>query len=153
MSLSHRRLQWSHCHTLRQSEQVLMMKEGWVSYLSWSFIFISHQFRDFKKSQTFCASRNHLCLHTLWKLFVQLLKYCVTLHNPIDCSTPGFPVLHQPSEFAQTCAYWVGNAIQPFHPLSPSSHSAFNLSQHQSLFQWVSCSHQVAKVLKFQLQH
>ena len=74
VGLSHRRLQWSHCHTLRQSEQVLMMKEGWVSYLSWSFIFISHQFRDFKKSQTFCASRNHLCLHTLWKVFIQLLK-------------------------------------------------------------------------------
>ena len=92
--------------------------------------------RDFKKSQTFCASRNHLCLHTLWKLFVQLLKYCVTLHDPIDCSTPGFPVLHQPSEFAQTCAYWVGNAIQPFHPLSPSSPPALNLSQYQSLFQW-----------------
>ena len=56
-------------------------------------------------------------------------------------------------EFTQIHVYWVGDAIQPSHPLSSPSPPAFNLSQHQGLFQWVSSSHQVAKVLEFQLQH
>ena len=76
-----------------------------------------------------------------------------TLCNPMDCSTPGFPVHHQLPELAQTHVYQVGDAIQPSHPLSSPSPSAFNLSQHQGLCQWVSSSHQVAKVLEFQLQH
>ena len=70
----------------------------------------------------------------------------------MNCSMPGFPVHHQLLKLAQTYVHRVGNAIQPFHPLSSPS-PAFNLSQHQDLFQWVSCSHQVAKVLEFQLQH
>ena len=68
----------------------------------------------------------------------------------MDCSTPGFPVLHHLPELAQTHVHRVGEAIQPL--LSPSP-PAFNISQHQGLFQWVSSSHQVAKVLEFQLQH
>ena len=75
------------------------------------------------------------------------------LCNPMDCSMPGFPVHHQLPELAQTHVYWVGDAIQPSHPLSSPSPPAFNLSQHQGLFQWVSSLHQVAKVLEFQLQH
>ena len=71
----------------------------------------------------------------------------------MDCSTPGFPVHHQLLELAQTHVHRVGDAIQPSHPLSFPSPPAFNLSQHQGLFQWVSSSHQVAKVLEFQLQH
>ena len=72
----------------------------------------------------------------------------------MDCSTPGFPVLHQLQELNQTHVHWVGDAIQPSHPLpSPSPPAFFNLSQHQGLFKWVSSSHQVAKVLEFQLQH
>ena len=55
----------------------------------------------------------------------------------MDCSTPGFPVHHQLPEFAQTHVHWVGDAIQPSHPLSSPSPPAFNLSQHQGLFQWV----------------
>ena len=66
---------------------------------------------------------------------------------------PSFPVLHHFLEFAQTHVHWVGNAIQPSHPLLPTSPPALNLSQRQGLFQWVSSSHQVAKVLEFQLQH
>ena len=68
-----------------------------------------------------------------------------TLHNPMDCSTLGFPVLHHLSEFAQVFVHCITNAIKTSHPLSPSSPFAFNLSQHQSLFQWVGCSQQVAK--------
>ena len=76
-----------------------------------------------------------------------------TLCEPMDCSMPGFPVLHHLQEFAQTYVHWVGDDIQPSHALpSPSLH-AFNLSQLQGLFKWVSSLHQLAKVLEFQLQH
>ena len=71
----------------------------------------------------------------------------------MDCSMPGFPVLHHLMELAQTHVHWVSDAIQPSHPLSSPSLPAFNLSQHQSLFQWVSSSHQVTKALELQLQH
>ena len=75
---------------------------------------------------------------------------CPTLCNPVDSSMPGFPVIHHLLEFAETHIHWVGDAIQPSHPLLPSSPLAFNLSQNQGLFHWVSCSHQVAKVLELQ---
>ena len=71
----------------------------------------------------------------------------------MGCSTPGLLVHYQVPEFAQTHVHWVSDAIQPSDPLLSPSPPAFNLSQHQGLFQWVSSSHQVAKVLKFQLQH
>ena len=61
-------------------------------------------------------------------------KSCPTPCDPIDCSRPDFPVLHYLLEFAQTHVHWVCDAIQPSHPLSPSS-PALNLSQHQGLFQ------------------
>ena len=76
---------------------------------------------------------------------------CLTLCDPVDCSRPGFPVLHCLLEFAQTHVHWVGDANQPSHPLSSPSPPVLNLSQHQGLFKWVSSSHQVAKVLEFQL--
>ena len=69
----------------------------------------------------------------------------------MDCSTPGFPVHHQLPELAQTHVHQGGDVIQPSHPLSSSAPPAFNLSQHQGLFQEVSSSHQVAKGLEFQL--
>ena len=79
-------------------------------------------------------------------------KSFLILCDPIDCSMPGFPVLHSLLELAQTHVHWVGNAIQPSHPLLPPSPLALNLSQHQGLFLWGSSSHQVAKVLELQLQ-
>ena len=85
--------------------------------------------------------------------FSSVAQSCPTLCDPMDCSTPGFPVHHQLPEFTQTHVDWVGDAIQPSHPLSSPSPPTFNLSQHQGLFKWVSSSHQVAKVLEFQLQH
>ena len=86
-------------------------------------------------------------------LFSSVTQSCPSLCDPMDWSTPGLPVHHQLPEFTQTHVHWVGDAIQPSHPLSPPSPPAFNLSQHQGLFQWVSSLHQVAKVLEFQLQH
>jgi len=76
-------------------------------------------------------------------------KSCPNL-QPMDCSMPGFPVLHYLLEFAQTHVHWVDDAIQPSHPLSSPSPPALNLPQHQSLFQWVSSPPQV---VKFELQH
>ena len=76
-----------------------------------------------------------------------------TLCNPMDCSMPGVPIHHQFPEFIQTHVHWLSDAIQPSHPLLSLSPPAFNLSQHQGLFKWVSSSHQVAKVLEFKLQH
>ena len=83
---------------------------------------------------------------------VQFTQPCPTICDPMDCSTPGFPVYHWLPKLSQTHVHWVGDAIRPSHSLS-SPFPAFNLSQHQGLVQWVSSSHQVAKVLIFQLQH
>ena len=78
----------------------------------------------------------------------------MTLCNPKDCSTPGFPVFHHLCEFAQTHVHWVDDAMQPSHPLSPSYPPfALSLSQHQGLFRWVGCLLQVAKVFELQCQH
>ena len=85
--------------------------------------------------------------------FSSVVQLCPTLGDPMDCSTPGFPVHHQLPKFAQTHVREVSDAIQPFHSLASPSPPAFSLSQHQGLFQWVSSSRQVAKVLEFQLQH
>ena len=119
------------------------------------------QSENFCISVCCCCSATKLCPTLLWphglwptrvlSQSVQSLS-CVWLCNPMDCCTPGLPVHHQLLEFTQTHVHWVSDAIQPSHPLlSPSP--TFNLSQHQELFQWVSSSHKVAKVLEFQLQH
>ena len=84
---------------------------------------------------------------------VQSLSGVWLFVTPMDCSMPGFPVHHQFPELTHTHVHWVGDAIQPSHPLSSPSPPALNLSQHQGLFKWVSSLHQVAKVLEFQLQH
>ena len=73
--------------------------------------------------------------------------------NLMDCSVPGFPVLHHLLVLVQIHVHWVSEAIQLSHPLSSPSPPAFSLSQNQNLFQWVSSSYQVAKVLDFQFQH
>ena len=84
--------------------------------------------------------------------FSSVAKSRPTLCDPMDCSMPGFPVHHQLPELAQTHIHWAGDAIQPSHPPSSPSPPAFNLSQDQDLFQWFRSS-QVAKLLKFHLQH
>ena len=111
--------------------------------------------REFQKKHLFPFHwlRKSLCVdHN--KHSVQQFCRSVTsdsLGPPMDCSTPGFPVHPQLLEHTQTHVHWVGDAIQSSHPLSSPS-PAFSLSQHQGLFQWVSSSHPVAKVLEFQLQ-
>ena len=85
--------------------------------------------------------------------FSSVAQSCLTLCNPMNCSTPGLPVHHQPPESTQTHVHRVGDAIQPSKILSSTSLPAPNPSQHQGLFQLVSSSHEVPKGLEFQLQH
>ena len=85
--------------------------------------------------------------------FSSVTQSCLTLCDPMNRSTPSLPVHHQLPEFTQNHVHCIGDAIQPSHPLSSPSPPSLNLSQHQGLFKWVSSSHQVAKVLEFQLQH
>ena len=93
---------------------------------------------------------------TIWSLvpqFSSVAQSCPTLRDPMDCSMPGFPVHHQLSQPTQTHVHRASDAIQPSYSLLSPSPPAFNLSQCQGLFQWAGSSHQVAKVLEFQLQH
>ena len=100
----------------------------------------------------FCPFLIFSFLFSFWCL-TSFTQSHLTLCDPMDCSVPGFPVHHQLQELAQTHVHRVSDAIQLSHPLLSPSPPAFNLSQHQSLFQWANSSHQVAKVLEFQLQH
>ena len=115
-----------------------------------------------------CHYINHLNLYLTRNLKFMLLflmvlyisdqirsvaQSCPTLCNPMNSSTPGLPVHHQLLEFTETHVHQVSDAIQPSHPLSSPSPLAPNPSQHQSLFQWDNSSHEVAKVLEFQLLH
>ena len=83
--------------------------------------------------------------------FSSVAQSCPTLYNPMDCSTPGFPAHHHLLELPQTHVHWIGDANQPPHFLSSPSPPAFNLSQHQSIFQWAGSSHQVTKVLELHI--
>ena len=94
-----------------------------------------------------------------WNLWIlpcccSVAKLCLTHCDTMDCSTPGFSVLHYLLEFAQIHVHWVSVTIQPsHHPLLSPSPPALNLSQHVGLFQWVSSSHLVATILELQLPH
>ena len=83
-----------------------------------------------------------VCHNSHFNPFSSAAQSCPTLCDPMECSMSGFPVHHQLLELTQIHAHQVGDAIQPSHPLSSPSPPAFNLSQHQSLFQWVSSSNQ-----------
>ena len=116
--------------TERAKEQAASINRGW-----WNEIVL---FSVVKDREAWHA--------TVSVQFSSVTQSCPTFCNPMDYSTPGFPVHHQLPELAQIHVYRVSDAIQPSHPLSSPSPPAFNLSQHQSLFQWVSSLHQVAKL-------
>ena len=102
----------------------------------------------------FMASQWHLSRYMFSSVqFNSVTQSCPTLWDPMNRSMPGLPVHHQLPEFTQTHVHQVGDATKPSHPLLSPSPPAPNPSQHQSLFQWVNSSHQVAKLLEFQLQH
>ena len=120
-----------------------------VSSSSVSFVFLYGLYEGFLDSILIQCSES-IALYSF--TVSSVAQSCLTLCDPMDCSTPGFSVHHQLPELAQTHVHRVSDAIQPSHPLSSPSPPAFNLSQHQALFQWASSLHQVAKVLEFQLQ-
>ena len=100
------------------------------------------QFRYYtNKLQTFCFTTKpnqgaiSAYISSVW--FSSVAQSCPTLCDPMDCSTPGLPVHHQLLEFIQTHVHWVGDAIQPSHPLLPPSPPAFSLSRYQGFFKWV----------------
>ena len=88
----------------------------------------------------------------VYTICCSVAQSCPTFCDPMDCSTLGFPVLHHLPEPAQTHVHWFGDTIQTSCPLLSPSPPAFYISQHQGIFQWVSSSHQVAKLLELQLQ-
>ena len=129
---------------VNENQQTILTAQLWSNSEYSAFPFAKEEWRDER------------ILHSAQNLILcccSVTKSCPTLCKPTNYSMPGFLVLHYLLELAQTHVHWVGDAIQPSHPLSFPSPPAFNLSQHHGLFQWVNCSHQVAKVLEFQLQH
>ena len=108
---------------------------------------------DYTRLVIWLSLANGMLVNEIPVHFSSVTQSCPTLSDPMNHSTPGLLVHHQLLESTQTHVRWVGDAIQPSHPLSSPSPPALNLSQHQGLFKWVSSSHQVAKELEFQLQY
>ena len=133
------------CYSAIKQKTIMILAGTWKAWEIFILSDISHRQKD----------KYHKISYTsgIYKFISSVTQLCPTLCNPMDCSTLGFPAHHQLPEFTQTHVHWVGDAIQLSHPLSTPSPPAFNLSQYQGLFKWVSSSHQVAKVLEFQLQH
>ena len=130
-------------NSLAASYKIKHTLTAWSSnHTPWCFI---------QRSWKLCP---HKYLHTNgYNQFSSVAQSCPTLCDPMNCSTPGLPVHHHLLEFTQTHVHLVSDAIPPSHPRSSPSPPALNASQHHSLFQWVNSSHEVAKVLEFQLQH
>ena len=118
----------SYCFYFMKNSIFSLLRFLWEKFLSGLFIISSVQFSSVAQS-------------------------CPTLWDPMNRSTPGLSVHRQLLEFTQSHVHRVGDAIQPFHPLSSPLPPALNPSQHQGLLQWVNSSYEVAKVLEFQLQH
>ena len=134
-----------------------LTKKGWI-FSHQHFIirgYVVHTpIQKFNVYPIFLFSLYQYCIKFMLQ-FSSVTQSCPTLCDPMDCSTPGFPVHHHLPELTETRVHHdgVSDATQPSHHLSPPSPPTFNLAQHQDLFQWVSSSHQVAKVLEFQIQH
>ena len=130
-----------------------LSKSGKIKWIVYVYLPHVHS-REWKNKifdRQISISKIHFCIIQFSS--VQSVSHVQLFADPMNSSTLGVPVHHQLAESTQTHVHWVGDAIQPSHPLSSPSPPALNLSQHQGLFQWVSSSHQVAKVLEFQLQH
>ena len=126
-----------------------------VTWLSWWLPHFSTQLFPFLfVIRYLLTSTLQLCKDSISSVqFRSVTQFCPTVCDPMDCSTPVFPVYHQFPELTQTHVHPVSDAIQISHPLSSPSPPAFNLSQLQGLFKWVSSSRQMAKVFELQLQH
>ena len=121
------------------------LNPGWLSLVALSFLFLD--------LEMFIGLDFDLPM-SVQQYSYSVAQWCLTLHDPMDCSTPGFPVLHYLPEFPQIHVHWIRDTVvQPSHSLSLPSPSALSLSQQQNLFQRVCSSYQVANVLELQLQH
>ena len=112
------------------------------------FLYTEYQTEKINLREPILVLKLRLNLKNQNKLLISccsVAQQCLTLCDPMDCSTPGFLVLHHFLELAQTHVHRVGDAIQPSRPLLSPSPPAFNFSQHQGLFQWVGSSHQVGQ--------
>ena len=110
--------------------------------------FWKFEFLDYSTSSTRISSNTYvICGLNKYSCCCSVAWSCLALCHPMDCTMPGFPVLHCLLEFAQTHVHWISDAIQTSHLLLPPSSPALNLSKHQGLFQWVGSSYQVAKAL------
>ena len=129
------------------------------SYHKWSHFFLNSMMQSSCRIRLCAYMGVFQCSSKIWVhlqfyssvQFSSVAQSCPTLCDPMDCSTPGFPAHHQLLELTQTHVHPGSDDIQPSHPLLAPYSPAFNLSQHQGLFYWISSSHQVAKLLKFQL--
>ena len=152
---------------------ILILLSVFLNFLFWNFLSFGEEFWVTSSVMSSSSGFLYSDLHNkLWNASIKFLTlviiFCFSKSmysvqfscsvmsdslRPYGLSMPGLPVHHQLPELAQTHVHRVGGAIQPSHPLSSPSPPTFNLSQHQSVSQWVSSSHQVARVLEFQLQH
>ena len=136
------------CMALWKSRQ---QKYTWDLYLLfWFFVLIHFKFICISLVISLECNCQHITLISVQ--FSSVIQSCPTLWDPMNCSTPGFPVHHQLPEFTQIHVHWVGDAIQSSHPLSSPFPPAFNLSQHQS-FQMSQFSASGGQSVEFQLQH
>ena len=131
---------WTGRPGVLQSMGLQRVRHDWATELNWIISKLIE--RHMKRCSTLLIIQ-----------FSSVAQSYLTIYNPMNCSTPGLPVPHQHSELTQTHVHRVSDAIKPSHPLSYPSSPAFNFPQHQGLSQWVNISHQVAKVLEFQLQY
>ena len=139
---------WRNINNLRYTDNTTLMEEN-EEELKSLLMKVKEESEKVGLNSTFKKLKS---LHTVQSVqFSSVVRSCPTLRDPMNCSTPGLPVHHQLPESTQTHVHWVSDSIQPSHPLSSPPPPTFNLSQHQGLFQWVNSSHQVAKVLEFQL--
>ena len=133
----------------RSVKNLLYISDSWTIKIQ-----TQPYFREWSLHSNFTRPHmKHFFVIKHFSQFSSVAQSCLTLCDPMDCSMPGHLVHHQLPEFTQTHVHRVGDAIQPSHPLSPPSPPVVNLSQYQGLFQWVSSSHQVARILEYQLQH
>ena len=128
--------------------ELLIYPDWWCSLYSFGLCLLA--WFDFFPSWNLIAILSFLSTSVI--KFSSVAQSCSTLCDPMECSTPGFPVHHHLLEFAQIHVHWIGDAIQQSHPLSSPSPTAFNLSQDQGLSQWDDSSHHVTKVLELQHQ-
>ena len=131
---SHTALQNSPGTVFQKLSQQTLSHISWTkSGLLWSSL---NQF--LVRWMSFCDWNGPVVIHPEMSLQFSSAQSCLTLYNPMACSTPGLPVHHQLPEFTQTQVHWVSDSIQLSHPLSSPSPPTFSLSQHQGIFKWVS---------------